>query len=94
MSKASGLISKLSANHIETIKTLFTVSYEEDGEKKRIFDDDRKKNFWELLKGFVRIALCHIHETRKMNDEGKYTVEFCKDIPVKDTCAKWKVKLS
>ena len=94
LSKASGLISKLSANHIETIKTLFTVSYEEDGEKKRIFDDDRKKNFWELLKGFVRIALCHIHETRKMNDEGKYTVEFCKDIPVKDTCAKWKVKLS
>lgn len=93
LSKASGLISKISSSHIETIKTLFTATYEEDGETNRLFDDERKKNFWELLKGFVRISLCHIHETRKMNDEGKYTVEFCKDIPVKDTCEKWNVKL-
>ena len=92
LSKASSLISRISSSHIETIKTLFTATYEEDGETFRIFDDERKKNFWNLLKGFVRIALCHIHETRKMN-EGKYTVEFCKEIPVKDTCEKWGVKL-
>ena len=92
LSKATGLISKISSSHIDTIKTLFTVKYEEDGETISLFDDERKKNFWELLKGFVRISLCHIHETRKINDNGKYTVEFCKDIHLKDICTKWKVK--
>ena len=94
LSKASSLISKISSGHVETIKTLFTAKYVEDGEEVKLFDDERKKNFWDLLKGFVKISLCHIHETRKMNDEGKYTVEYFKEIPVKDTCEKWKVKLS
>ncbi len=92
-SKASGLISKLSSSNLDTINKVFTGKYMEDGEEVPIFDEERKRNFWDLLKSFVKISLCHVHETRKM-EGGKYKVDFFPNIPVKDTAKKWKVKLA
>jgi len=43
------------------------------------------------MHSFVKISLCHIHQTRKMID-GKYSVDFFNNINVKELASDWKVK--
>lgn len=93
LGKVSGLISKISGPHLETVREVLTGTYMEDGEEKKIFDDDRKEDMWQVLRGFVCVSLLHVYRTRKPNSDGKYTVPFFPDIRVKDMAGEWNVKL-
>lgn len=85
--KAAGLISKITGSHAETIKTVLSAEYESDGKKVAIFDESRKEDLWQILRGFVGISLCHIYETRKDN------VQYYPDIKVKAMVEEWGLKL-
>jgi translation initiation factor 2 beta subunit (eIF-2beta)/eIF-5 len=87
-----GIIGSLSKGHVENFKKVLTGKYQDDGETISIFDEERRENLWQYLKSFVKISLCHIHETRKMGGDGKYKVKFFPDINVKSLAQKWNVK--
>jgi len=91
--KAGGtLVEKFSSSHIKNFKTILESSYNDGGEEVEVFDKIRRKNVWKIMQSFVKISLVFIHENRKPDEEGRYTVEFFPDIPVKETAKSWGVK--
>jgi len=94
LGKVSGLISKVSGAHLDTIRNVLTGIYIDEGVEKRIFDDTRKEDMWQVLRGFVYVSLLHVHRTRKENGEGKYTVPYFPEIMVKDMAKEWNIKLT
>jgi len=89
--EGNSLLQKLSTSQIENFKKLLETSYQVDGVKYYILDDERQGDIWKILHSFVRISLIYIHEKRQYIN-GAYTVEFFPEISVKSNAQLWNVK--
>lgn len=87
----NNIVNSLTGDHFVIFKDLLSKSYIYEDKEYYILDDDRKEEIWSFMHSFVKISLCHIHQTRKMID-GKYSVVFFNDINVKELAKEWKVK--
>ena len=91
LSSNNKLVSSLSTDHFKDFKKLLEASYQYEGETIDVFDKERENDVWMIMESFVKISLCYIHECRK-EVEGKYTVEYFPQIPVKEKARDWGVK--
>ena len=87
----SDIVNSLSGDRFTIFKDLLSKSYTFEGKEYYILDEERKEEIWSFMHSFVKISLCHFHQTRKMID-GKYSVDFFNNINVKELASDWKVK--
>jgi len=89
--EGNSFIDKIKGSHIESFKKILESSYNLDGEKVDIFDEEKQDDVWKIIHSFVKISIIYIHEKREFRN-GKYNNEFYPEIKVKENVSKWGIK--